>query len=210
MPKKVVVIFGSPSKNSNTHMLVREAQKGLKEAGAESEVFFLNDMRIKGCQSCLSCKANDTTKCAVKDEMQKIYQAMESSDGILVATPIYFGYVTAQTKIWSDRLFPYLGTRGDSKDGAHGALTGRMPGHKIARFIFTQNQPDRSMFAGQIRQFMNVISLIGFDVKGYMLASDLYRGVKPMVTENKDYMTDAYELGKNFFADRPEHKTTGL
>lgn len=200
MERKVTIIFGSPSKGSNTHILVKEAQKGLKDCGAESEIFFLNDLTMKGCQSCLSCKMNDTTECAVKDDMQLIYRAMEASDGILVATPIYFGYVTAQTKSWSDRLFPYLGSRERVEAGVKTSLTGRMPGHKIAKFIFTQNQPDRSLFIEPINRFMNVISTVGFDVKGYMLASDLARGMKPMVTEHEHTMKEAYDLGKNYFA----------
>ncbi len=201
MERKVSIIFGSPSKDSNTHILVKEAQRGLKDCGAESEIFFLNDLKIKGCQSCLTCKIKGTTKCAVQDDMQKVYRAMEASDGILVATPIYFGYVTAQTKLWSDRLFPYLGSKERIEEGVKtNVLTGMMPGHKIARFIFTQNQPDRSLFVEPINRFMHMISLVGFDVRGYMLASDLYRGVKPMVTEHKSAMKEAYDLGKNYFA----------
>jgi len=47
--------------------------------------------------------------CAVKDDMQKIHQLIQESDGLIVATPIYFAGVTAQTKAWLDRLFPYIG-----------------------------------------------------------------------------------------------------
>jgi multimeric flavodoxin WrbA len=47
--KKVVIVMGSPRKNSNTHILVKEAQRGLADSGIDSEVFILNDMNIKGC-----------------------------------------------------------------------------------------------------------------------------------------------------------------
>ncbi len=199
MKQKVTIIFGSPSKDSNTHILVKEAQRGLEESGAESEIFFLNDLTIRGCQSCLTCKMNDTTTCAIHDDMQLIYRAMETSDGILVATPIYFAYVTAQTKLWSDRLFPYLGSKERVEEGIKTNLTGRMPGHKIAKFIFTQNQPDKSLFIEYISKFMYTIGMVGFDLKGYMLVPDLARGMKPMVTERKSAMQEAYELGKNYF-----------
>lgn len=199
MIKKVTIIFGSPTKESNTHILVKEAQKGLKESGVESEIIFLNDLQMKGCQSCLSCKVNDTTKCAVKDDMQAVYQAMEASDGIIVATPIYFSDVTAQTKLWMDRLFPYLGTRGGVSDGKPMVLMGRMPGNKRAKFIFTQNQPDPELFKEHMATFMKTVGMVGFDVKGYMIAANLYRGVKPMVTENESAMMAAYNLGKHYF-----------
>lgn len=194
MGKKVVIVFGSPLKESNTHILVKEAQKGLKESGVESEVFFLNDLNMKGCQSCLFCKMNDTTECSVKDDMQMIYKAMEASDGIIVATPIYFSAVTAQTKMWLDRLCAYVG-----EDVGEG-FTGRMSGHKRAKFIFTQNQPDPSLYKEHIDTFMASVGIVGFDVKGHMVAADLFRGMKPMVTENESYMRAAYDLGKNYFA----------
>lgn len=200
MARKVTVIFGSPSKNSNTHILVKQAIKGLEDIGVESEIFFLNDLKMKGCQSCLTCKTNDTTKCAVRDDMQEIYAAMEASDGIIVATPIYFCDVTAQTKMWMDRLFPYLGAPDGVRDGVRTRLTGRMPGFKRAKFIFTQNQPDTGMFTEHIDTFMRMVGMVGFDVKGHMIAANLARGMKPMVTENESCMKAAYELGRSFFS----------
>lgn len=185
MVKKVTIIVGSPRKESNTHILVKEARKGLEESNVESEVFFLNDLSIKGCQSCGYCKANDTTDCAVQDDMQRIHKAMETSDGILVASPVYFGDVTAQTKLWEDRLFPYYGP-------GH-----NLPGHKKAAFIFTQNTPDGKMFQNNLDWFMGVVKMVGFEPNGYLLASDLMKGVKPMATENPEYMKKAYELGKS-------------
>ena len=199
MVKKVTIIFGSPSKGSNTHILVKEAQRGLKDSGVESEIFFLNDLNMKGCQSCLTCKMKDTTECATKDDMQLIYKAMESSDGILVATPIYFHDVTSQTKMWLYRLFPYLGSRDGVHDGVKTTLMGRMPGNKRATFIFTQNQPDPELFLDHIKTFMDMVGLVGFDLKGYMVAPNLARGMKPMVTENENLMKAAYEMGKNYF-----------
>lgn len=187
MVKKVAIIFGSPRKESNTHILVKEAQKGLKEIGAESEIFFLNDMNIKGCQSCYHCKANDAAGCAVKDDMQKIYAAMEASDGIIVATPIYFSEVTGQTKLWEDRLFRYFGTD-------------KLSGGKKAAFIFTQNQPERKLFNEHVNTFMNMIKMVGFDQSGCLLAANLMKGKKPMVTENKVDMEKAYKIGKNLFS----------
>ena len=185
--KKVAIIFGSPRKNSNTHILVKEAQKGLSDKGIDSEIFFLNDMDIKGCQACYYCKTKDTTECALKDDMQKIYKAIEQWDGIIVATPIYFCDVTAQTKLWLDRLFPYIDMNINSK----------LPKGKKCGFIFTQNQPNPNLFLEHINTFKNVIQMIGFDLRGDMLAYNLDKDTKPMVTEKKDFMQKAYDLGKN-------------
>jgi multimeric flavodoxin WrbA len=188
--KNVVIIFGSPRKSSNTHILVEEARKGLADKGITSEIFYLNEMKIKGCQACYSCKRNNVPECAVKDDMQKIYEAIQEADGILVASPIYFGGVTAQTKAWLDRLFPLIDMNVNS----------RMARGKKAAFIFTQNQPVPELFTNNIDVFKMMIGFIGFEVKGSLLACNLDKGYKPMVAENKEVMARAYELGKELLA----------
>lgn len=191
--KKVVIVFGSPRKNSNTHILVQEAQKGLTDSGIASEIFFLNDMNIKGCQACYHCKINDSTVCIVNDDMLKIHQAMESGDGLIVATPIYFAGVTAQTKTWLDRMFPYI----DMNLGA------KLPKGKKAAFIFTQNQPNATLFSSAIKTFQAIVNMLGYEIRGSLLACNLNKGSKPMVTEDKDLMQKAYDLGKHLLDEQP-------
>jgi multimeric flavodoxin WrbA len=184
--QKVVIVFGSPRKNSNTHILVQEAQKGLTDSGVASEIFFLNRMKIKGCQACYHCKKNDSTICIINDDMSKIHQAMETGDGLIVATPIYFAGVTAQTKTWLDRMFPYI----DINLGA------KLPKGKKVAFIFTQNQPNATLFSAAIKTFQAVMNILGYETKGSLLACNLNKGYKPMVTEDKNLMQKAYDLGK--------------
>jgi multimeric flavodoxin WrbA len=185
--KKVAIIFGSPRKNSNTHILVQDAQKGLSDAGVVSEIFYLNEMNIKGCQACNHCKKTDTTTCVIKDDMKNIHQAIESSDGLIVASPIYFAGVTAQTKTWVDRMYPYIDKQVNAK----------MPKGKKAALIFTQNQPDPNLFLPPIKTFRAVIKVFGYEIKGSLLACNLDKYEKPMVTEDKDIMEKAYELGRH-------------
>ena len=184
--KNVVIIFGSPRKNSNTHILMEEARKGITEKGIQTQIFYLNEMNIKGCQACYYCKRNNVAECAIKDDMQKIHEALKKADGMLITTPIYFGGVTAQTKLWLDRMFPFI----DLKLNSFIAK-----GKKVA-FIFTQNQPAPGFFTNQINSFKNMVGIIGFEVKGSLLAYNLDKGYKPLVTENREFMRIAYELGR--------------
>ncbi len=188
--KNVVIIFGSPRKNSNTHILVEEAQKGLVDRGVRCEIFYLNEMDIKGCQACYYCKKNNVAECVVKDDMQKIYKAINKADGILVATPIYFGGVSAQTKAWLDRMFPYIDINVNSL----------ISKGKKAAFIFTQNQPYPDLFTGHIDTIKSMIGYVGFEIKGSLLAYNLDKDYKPMVTENKEIMNEAYALGRDLLS----------
>jgi len=184
---KVTILIGSPRKNGSTRILAGEAGRGLKEQGIETETVFLNDLKIKGCQACYYCKKNDVAECVVRDDMQKIHQLIQESDGLIIATPIYFAGVTAQTKAWLDRLFPYIGMD----------LSPKLPQSKKVSFIFTQNQPDARMFETPIQTFMQMVGLTGLGVKDHLVVYDLDAGVKAPVTEKKEFMETAYRLGKN-------------
>jgi multimeric flavodoxin WrbA len=183
---KATILIGSPRKNGSTRILAGEAERGLKEQGIETEIVFLNDLKFRGCQACYYCKKNNVAACAVKDDMQEIHQLIQESDGLIIATPIYFAGVTAQTKAWLDRLFPYIGMD----------LSPKLPESKKVSFIFTQNQPDARLFETPITTFMHMVGLTGLSVKDYMIAFDLDAGVKPPVTEKKEFIEKALRLGK--------------
>jgi len=183
--KKVTIFIGSPRKNGSTRILAGEAERGLKERGIETEIVFLNDLKFRGCQACYYCKKNEVAACAVNDDMQAVHLMIQQSDGLIVATPIYFAGVTAQTKAWLDRLFPYIGMD----------LSPKLPGSKKISFIFTQNQPDARLFETPIRTFMHMTGLTGLSVKDHLIAYDLDAGVKPPVTEKKEFMEKAYRIG---------------
>jgi multimeric flavodoxin WrbA len=183
---KVTILIGSPRKKGSTAILAAEAERGLKEQGIDTETVFLNDLKINGCQACYWCKKNDVAECAVKDDMQKVHQMMKESDGLIVASPIYFAGVTAQTKAWLDRLFPYIGMN----------LSPKMPAGKKVSFIITQNQPDARLFDTPVRTFMQMVGLTGLSVKDHIIAYDLDAGFKPPVTEKKEFIEKAYRIGK--------------
>ncbi len=188
--KKALILIGSPRKRGSTAILAAEAARGLNEQGIETKTIFLNDLKIRGCQACYWCKKNDAPECAVKDDMQKIHELMKECDGMIVASPIYFGGVTAQAKAWLDRMFPYIGMD----------LTPKMPAGKMVSFIFTQNQPDARLFRGGIDSFIYAVGLSGLVVKEYMIGYDLDAGNKPPVEGKNEFMERAYRMGRELFS----------
>ncbi len=106
---KILGIVGSPRKGGNTEILVREALAGAAESGAETELVLVAGKSIAPCDGCGAC--NKTGICKIKDDMQPIYRQMESADGIIFGTPVYFANVSAQTKAIIDRTYAFLDTR---------------------------------------------------------------------------------------------------
>lgn len=103
---KVIGIVGSPRKNGNTDILVQQVLRGASTAGAETKIFYLNEMNIKGCQDCNNCKDND--HCAQQVDMTLLYDEISETDGIVIGSPIYMSNVSSQTKAFMDRCYALI------------------------------------------------------------------------------------------------------
>jgi multimeric flavodoxin WrbA len=101
---KVTVLHGSPRRGKNSDTLAERFLDGLNTSGKHVvEHFYINELPIAPCQGCLSC-AKPPHNCKIQDDMQAIYKAYRDSDLIVWASPMYWGYLTAQLKIVQDRM----------------------------------------------------------------------------------------------------------
>ncbi len=98
---KILGIYGSPRKEGNTSHLLREFLKGAKNNGGKITEISLCDKNILPCVADYSCAK--TGKCFLKDDMRDIYKQLTEHDCIVVAAPIFFYSVNAQTKSLIDR-----------------------------------------------------------------------------------------------------------
>ncbi len=95
-----LVINGSP-KRRNTYTVLSWVAEGAEEAGGTTEYIDIADLNIGYCQGCHTCLR--TGECPVKDDMAALLQKIEVSDGIIVGSPVYDGYPSAQMKTVIDR-----------------------------------------------------------------------------------------------------------
>lgn len=98
---KVLGISGSPRRDGNTELLLDKALEGAKEAGADIEKIVLNELNLSPCQECGGC--DETGVCVVQDDMQEVYHKLDAARAIIIASPIFFGSLSAQTKMMIDR-----------------------------------------------------------------------------------------------------------
>ncbi len=116
---RVLGIVGSPRKNGNTEILMREALKVAHGAGCATDIFLMSEKHVAPCDACGTCF--ELESCVVKDDMQELYALMERAQAIIIGSPVYFGSVSAQTKAIMDRMFALLKRRA-LKDKVAGAL----------------------------------------------------------------------------------------
>jgi multimeric flavodoxin WrbA len=98
---RVLGIAGSPRRGGNTDLLLEEVMKGAASGGAEVKTIILNDLNITFCQHCDACLKKGN--CKISDDMQMVYRELQDADRIVLASPIQFMGVTAQTKAIIDR-----------------------------------------------------------------------------------------------------------
>jgi len=103
--KQVLVILGSPRKKGNSSTLATRISRGAKSTGAEVETLFLQDLKISPCRGCDTCQKHDSKGCAIEDDMQEIYPKLLKADAWVIASPVYWFTMSAQTKIFMDRCY---------------------------------------------------------------------------------------------------------
>ena len=175
-------LIGSPRKGSNTEILVEEALKGAADNGASTKIFKLHDMEIAPCKACMSCKSNGG-KCATEDDMQILYNELKEADAFILGSPVYMWQMTAQSKLFIDRLYAFFGT----------PLQEEYSGKNMA-LIFSQGNPDENTFKEYYHYISNLFEFMGYNVVDWM--SSQGNNVPGAVIEKKDTLKEARGIGK--------------
>lgn len=109
---KIFIVNGSPRKNWNTGKMCESFSQGAQKEGVETEIINLYDIDFKGCRSCFACKLKDGKNfghCSYPDGLTPILDKISQADGIVFASPIYFGDVTGVMRSFAERLmFPFF------------------------------------------------------------------------------------------------------
>jgi multimeric flavodoxin WrbA len=96
----ILGICGSPREQATDYVL-KEALRMLSEKGFETQLWTAQGKWIEFCIHCDYCLTNK--ECFFQDDLQNLYPLMIQAKGIIFATPVYNGGVSAQTKAIMDR-----------------------------------------------------------------------------------------------------------
>jgi len=99
---KVLGIGGSPRTGGNTDILLDRVLESARKKGAQTEKLVLNELDFCPCQECE--KMRDDGTCKIEDDMRLVYAGIDESDAVVLASPIFFGSLSAQTKMMIDRF----------------------------------------------------------------------------------------------------------
>ncbi|MCU0573915.1 MAG: flavodoxin family protein [Syntrophobacteraceae bacterium] len=183
---KIIGIEGSPRKNGNTEKLVRSILQGAMDDGHEGKFCKLADMRISPCLGCIGCR--ETGDCVVKDDMTQIYEGIQAADAIVIGSPVYMWQVSAQTKMFLDRLVPFI-----KPD-----FSTRLQGEKRLLLGFTQGNPDPQSFKPYFDYLEKMLAFLHFRVAGTLVASGTME--KDDILRQIDVLDRAKEMGRSLMA----------
>jgi multimeric flavodoxin WrbA len=106
---KVLVINSSPRMDkSNTAMILNPFLEGMKEAGAEVELFYTSKLNIHPCTGEFYCWLKKPGECLHNDDMQKLYPKFTEADVVVFASPLYVDGFTGPMKNLIDRTVPLV------------------------------------------------------------------------------------------------------
>lgn len=165
----VIGIITSPRKEGNTAWIVNKILEGAKEQGAETQVWYISVLDIKPCRGCWACHKGDQG-CVIKDDMQKLNEAMDHANAIVFGSPIYMMQMTAQAKIFVDRMFARFSPRYSPYFKEESAA------QKKLILTFNQGNPDSSLFQSYIDYTKHMFELLEFDVKEVPVVTGLRNG----------------------------------
>lgn len=160
---KIIGINGSPRLKGNSAQLMNEVLKQAEKHGAVTTRYNLNSLKIKGCQACYRCKEPEREgRCVLKDDMAQILEDILAADAVVLASPVYMWQMTAQAKLFTDRLMPLL------KADYSSCLSGQ----KLLS-VYTQGQPDVAKFAEYFAYVNSMFSFLGFRTQVPLVAGGL-------------------------------------
>ena len=89
---RVLLINGSPRREGNTFLALREVAKVLEQEGIESEIVGIGTRAVRGCIACAKCKERGENRCVFEDDIcNEVSAKMAECDAVIIGSPVYYG-----------------------------------------------------------------------------------------------------------------------
>ncbi len=152
---KIVSLLGSPRSTGNSTAIANRITETAARLGAETGTFELNRLAYRGCQGCYACKKG-LDHCVLNDDLTEVLDAVQDADVVVLASPVYYGDISAQLKGFIDRSYSYL-----KPDYLSNPQPSRLSPKKLV-FVLTQGNPDESLFADIFPRYEGFLKWMGF------------------------------------------------
>lgn len=191
---RILGVAGSPRQNGNTSLLLDEALKGARAAGATVNKVVLCNRDINPCLGCGWCRRSGA--CQQEDGMEKIYGLTLSSHGMILAAPVYFNSLNAQTKAFIDRHQCVWARKVILGEEITDPLTRHA---RRGLFLSTAGADDPHAFDGALKVVDSFFRLL--DIEYYHRLLFFRMEEKGAVRDHPTALRDAYSAGEQLVAE---------
>lgn len=198
--KTILAVSSSPRRNGNSELLLQSFSRGAEKEGWGTITIRINDLRIRPCQACDRCAT--TGECVLQDDMQDVYPQVVSAGAMVLATPVYFGTLSAQLKMFIDRFQCWWQAKYTLKRPPV-KLETKKPGFFIcAGALKNKTYCEHALSAVQV-----YFHIVNFHYSGCLCC----RGVdeKGAISQQPGVLENAFETGRRF-AREAEEKAKGV
>jgi len=152
---KIVTLLGSPRSGKNSASIANRFTETATQLGAATTTYELNRLAYRGCQGCYACKKTHD-HCVLQDDLTEVLNEVQAADLVVLASPVYYGDVTAQLKGFIDRTYSYL-----KPDYLSNPQPSRLSPKKLV-MVLTQGHPDEALFADIFPRYAGFMQWMGF------------------------------------------------
>lgn len=192
---RVLGIAGSPRRQGNSDALLDAALAGAAQTGAETRTLVAAETGLEPCLGCDACAR--TGRCTKKDRWPAVFAAIDASDAIIIATPVYFASVPGALKTFYDRMQPYW-ARAHVLQQPSGP---RRPGGAV----LVRAGGDPYGFDAAEATTRSVLAVLGVDVLDVVKVTGLDQPRD--VLQHPDALENARRLGRAVALDAARRKT---
>ncbi|MDH3884084.1 MAG: flavodoxin family protein [Desulfobacterales bacterium] len=187
---KIVAIYGSPRRKGNTATLLEKTIEGARDSGAEVEEIVLRDLKISPCLEIYGCM--QAGECAIKDDFQIVRDKILASQGLILASPVFFYAVSSHTKILMDR-FQSLWVK---KYWVDKTPRDQQTLKRKGLFISAGATKGKKLFDGMLLSVKYFFDVLDMDLWKTLLYRQL--DFQEDVLKHPEYLEEAYTAGKAF------------
>lgn len=167
---KAVAINSSPNMGKgNTALVLDPFLEGMREAGAEVELYYTKKLTINPCQGEASCWRKKPGKCIHHDDMEMLNPKLADADVWVLATPLYIDGVSASMKNLLERVIPLWQGSIELRDGH--CRHPRREGTRLGRLVLVSTCGfwELDNFDPLIEHFKAICRTLGCEFSGALL-----------------------------------------